>query len=183
MDQENNVSENKDTNSNKNKNILIIVGVAVVALVVVGYVFSGFWGRKVGENMAENILGDQLGGDVDIDSSDGSVSIKTDKGTFSAGTGSSWPSDMPSDIPKLTAGKITMSGSVAIGGTGWQVVASDVSENDFNSYHSSLKSNGWVDVGVIDFGLGIIQMTKGKTDLVITHNKEDNSFSLTVTLK
>jgi hypothetical protein len=52
---------------------------------------------QAGEQLAEKLAESQTGGDVDIDTEDGSVSIETDEGSFEAGTGQvpdEWPDDL-----------------------------------------------------------------------------------------
>ncbi|MFA6301402.1 MAG: hypothetical protein WC609_03590 [Candidatus Paceibacterota bacterium] len=180
MDQENTKKEGTACGLSKNKKIIII---AIIALLVVGFVVNGFWGRKAGERMAENILEKQLGGNVNINSKDGSVSIQSDKGSFSAGEATSWPSNMPSDIPEFTAGKLTMAASISSENNGWQVAATDVSKDDFNAYHSLLESKGWKNISFSDANIDMLQMNNGTYDLFMVFNAEDGGFSLTVSVK
>jgi len=162
----------------KNKKIIIIVGVVILA--IIGYLVNDFIGKKTAENKIENILEKQLNGNVDINTSDNSISIKNDQGNFNAGDATKWPTDMPSDVPNFTAGKLTMAGSVP---TGWQVVAANVSKDDFVAYHSSLIANGWINVGTFDAGIGMVQMNKGNYDLIIAFNNQENTFVLTISVK
>lgn len=178
MDQEN-IKQAGSSVFAKNKKIIIIV-IVVLAL---GFVVNSFFSKNAGEKMAENILEKQFGGDVKIDSDNGSVSVKNENGNFSAGEAAQWPSDMPSDVPKFTAGKITMAASVSTGDKGWQVGVSEVSKEDFTAYNSLLISNGWKNIGVFDANVGMAQMTKGNSSLLVIFNAEDGSLSLTVSVK
>ena len=179
---EQNTNENIMAPKNNNKKY-IIIAIVVIAVLVIGSLFNNFIGRMTGEKLAENILESKLGGDVDINSSDGSVSINTKDGSFSAGSSVKWPSDMPSDIPQFTSGKLTMAGSALTGSKGWQVAAIEVEKDNFTAYHNLIKSNGWVDDSVFESGISIIQMTKGGVDLLITYNGEERTFTLVASIK
>lgn len=170
------------SSSGKNKKYLTIV-IVVIVILVLGFWVNSFMGRRAGENMAEDILESQLGGNVDVDSNGNSVSITTEDGTFTAGESTKWPSDMPSDVPEFTAGELTMAGSVFGDGNGWQVAAIGVSSEDFNAYHSLLKSKGWKDVGVYSAEIGMVQMNKDAYDLFIAFDPEETNFSLTVSFR
>lgn len=174
---------------NKNRNIILIVVGAIIVLGIVGTLLGGGsgWGDKAGERMgkklAEKILEQQYGGDVDIDSDGESISIKTDKGTFSAGEKTSWPSDMPSDVPKLTSGTIIMAGSTidTPAGSGWQVAASNVSASDVAEYQEALRAKGWVSAA--DSGMAFIQMTKGNLMITLVSDEAKEEIVLIVSPK
>ncbi|MFH1608892.1 MAG: hypothetical protein ABH951_02665 [Patescibacteria group bacterium] len=184
MDQENIKQEvtSSDNKNKKNKKNLIIIGV-IIAILVVSYVVNGFSGKKSVERKAEKILESQLGGDVDINSNGDSVFIETKDGSFSAGESTKWPADMPSDIPEITFGKLTMVSSSSIGGQAWQVSVSDVTKSDYTSYHSSLLAGGWINTGMVSANIDVAQMSKGNYDLIIALNSEENTFVLTATVK
>ena len=161
----------------KNKKY-IIIGVVVVLFIL--FLGNNFVGRKMAEKRAENVLEKQLGGEVDINSYNNSISIEGDKGNYNVGGIVKWPSDMPSDIPEFSAGKLTMTSSTP---TGWQVVASGVSKEDFAAYSLSLELKGWQKTGTFNTSLSMIQMHKENHDLIITLNPQDNNFTLTVLIK
>ncbi|MBK6858286.1 MAG: hypothetical protein IPG97_17475 [Microthrixaceae bacterium] len=74
---------------------------AVVALILSG---CGAAAEKAGEKATEQILEEQIGGNVDIDTAgDGSVEIETEEGSASFGTGEvpeDWPEflELPDDL-------------------------------------------------------------------------------------
>jgi hypothetical protein len=179
MEQEN-MQQGGSSFFDKNKKYIVIGGAAILILAVLGYIANGFFAKKAGERIAENLLEQQLGGNVDIDSNGDSASIKTDQGNLSLGDAAKWPSDMPSDVPEFTAGKLTMAGTSLVGGQGWQILAEEVDEKDFTDYHATLETKGWVNIGIFDAGVGVIQMSKGNTTLTVGYNSEDKTFVLTV---
>jgi len=178
MDQDQNIV----TQPQGNKKI-IIIGIVVVAVVlVVGGLMYSFLGDKVGENVAENILENQFGGSANVDDGGKSFSLKNENINLGVGSAATWPSDMPSDIPKPTFGVMTFSGSVLEGEKGWQVVISEATQDDFSAYHSNLLSAGWKDQGVFQSEIGVIQMTKENNNLVATYNPQDKTFELIISV-
>jgi len=177
MDQEN-IKKEVVAGVKKNKKLITII--VIVAVLVIAVSVNSFVARKIGERRAEKILEDQFGGKVDINSQNGSVSVKSDKGDFSVGEIAKWPTDMPTDIPEFTYGKLKMSATVS---TGWQILATGVSEENFTAYNSSLKSLGWSNVGTFNANLGMVQMTKGNYNLITILNSQNGNFTLTVSKK
>lgn len=70
--------------------------------------------QKVTESAIEHVIEQKTGGDVQIDSNNGALTVKSDKGTvaFNSG-GGKVPEDWPSDVPLYPGGKVTMSMSSA----------------------------------------------------------------------
>jgi hypothetical protein len=181
MDQEN-IKKEVVSGIKKNKKY-ILIAVGIIVLLIIVFSVNSFVGRKIGENRAERILENQLGGDVDIDSKNGSVSVKTENGGFTSGELTKWPTDMPSDVPVFTFGKLIMSGYNLPGGKGWQVVASNVAPKDFKDYHATLLASGWKDVSTVNTSINIAQMSKDSHDLMIMYTPTESNFILTVTKK
>jgi len=96
------------------------------------------------EKAAEKTIQNATGGKAKIDTNKGTVSIKTNQGSMEVGGTQTWPSKMPSDVPKLTYGRITgvsetntpkgLSIFVAIGG---------ISPAEFDKYQGMLEGAGW----------------------------------------
>lgn len=82
-----------------------IAGLLAVMLMVVLFV-SGCQSieEKAGQKLAENMLGQALGGDVTLDDS-GNVSIKTKDGEATLSGGEERPKSVPDDLPSLPGGK------------------------------------------------------------------------------
>lgn len=73
----------------------ITAALAAATLLTVG---CGAAADKAADKVAEEAIEQQTGGNVDIDTGDGSYSIETEDGSFSAGSGDlpeSWPEDIP----------------------------------------------------------------------------------------
>jgi hypothetical protein len=181
MDQEN-IKKEIVSNVKKNKKY-ILIAVGIIALLIIVFSVNSFISRKMGENRAERILENRFGGDVDIDSKNGSISVESKDGNFSTGELAKWPADMPSDVPVFTFGKLLMAGSNLPGGKGWQVVVSNVTQKDFTDYHATLLASGWKDVGTVNTTINVAQMSKDSHDLMIMYTPTESNFILTVTVK
>lgn len=65
--------------------------------------------QKVAEKAIEHTIEKQSGGDVQVDTSNGSVSVKSDKGTVEiSGAGAKLPDTWPKDVPLYPGATITM---------------------------------------------------------------------------
>jgi hypothetical protein len=70
--------------------------------------------QKVTESAIEHVIEQKTGGDVQIDSNNGAVTVKSDKGTVAFNSaGGKVPEDWPSDVPLYPGAKVTMSMSNA----------------------------------------------------------------------
>jgi len=101
-----------------NKALWIIIGLVVFFFVIVpGIVFTAgaVWlnnnaSDKLAENAVEGIVGRATGGQVDLDTKDGSFSVQNESGdsTFSVGDDQKLPDDFPkNNIPYLKEKKVT----------------------------------------------------------------------------
>lgn len=157
--------------SGKKNNVVLIVVVIVVVLVIlgiIGRVVSNYLARKAGEKLAEGIISSATGGKVDVDT----------------GSGASWPSDMPSSVPKYSKGKITIATKInEEGSKGWSVVISETSQSDYNSYKVQVVSAGWTNTASTSFGTIIDAYENGTYAMNLTFDPTSNGVSITVALK
>ncbi len=177
MDQEN-IKKESAPSLLKNKKYIII---AILAILFIGFVSRYFISIKMTDKRVENIIEEQIGGDVKIDSKNNSYSIKTDKADIGIGDMAKWPKDIPVDIPEITVGKITT--VISTGGGGWSIVYSDFLKEDFLTYHSLLESKGWSNIGFFDSSINVVQMSKEKYQLIMVFNSQDKTFSLAISAK
>jgi len=147
--------------------VIIIIVVAVVVLGVAGVLISRWLARRAADKIASGIIGAATDSNVSV-SSQGSAS---------------WPSTMPSDVPKYTKGKITMSASSSSSSKSWSVIISDTSESDYTAYKASLESAGWTNTSTASFGADIAAYEKGSYDLALTFDPSSKGVSITVTPK
>jgi hypothetical protein len=85
-----------------------------VLIAATGLTACGAVAEKAGEKATEKAIESQTGGDVDVDTDDGSVSIETEEGSASFGTGEV-PEDWPDDIPLPDGLEVLTSSSTVSG--------------------------------------------------------------------
>lgn len=74
--------------------------IRLVALLTLGSLLvTGCSGEDLAESIAEEAAEQAAGGEVDIDSDDGSLSIESSEGSVQMGTGGSVPESFPDDLP------------------------------------------------------------------------------------
>ncbi|MEI7690252.1 MAG: hypothetical protein WCI63_01360 [bacterium] len=180
------VSETVKPTKKSNKTCLTIVLVVVVLLIglsVGGYFISKYVFNKAGEGIVEKVIESGTGGKVNIDTKNKDVTIKTNEGTFNAGENVSWPSDMPTDVPKFTSGKITLATNKNTEPKGWEVLISNVESSNVADYQTKLKAAGWTNSSESSFGADLIQMQKDTRDLTLVYDSSSKGVSLTVSYK
>ena len=159
--------------------IIIVVGVLVV-LSVGGYFISRYIARKAGEKISEGILGAATGGKVDVNSSTGGVSVNTGDGSTSIGGNVKWPSDMPSDVPELKTGTLTIS-STDKTNKSWMVTASDITQSEFNDYKSLVEAAGWTSSSSTSMGYDLLSYEKADHSITLLYDSSESGISITVT--
>ena len=147
---------------------------SIMAILVLSVFLAGC------EKAADKAIESASGGRAKIDTSKGTISIKTEQGTMEAGGTREWPSKIPSDVPKFTYGKITsVSETNTPKGTNILVGIQEVSPADFDKYKSTLESAGWKigSTTKLEDGL-LLDAKKEKSMLVVSFSgKGDKGFS------
>jgi hypothetical protein len=88
----------------------VVIGLACAALAVGCETITEKVTQKVTEAAIERTIEKESGGKVEIDSSKGSVSFKSDKGSLEInGGGTKLPDNWPQDVPLYPGSKVTMS--------------------------------------------------------------------------
>lgn len=159
--------------------IIIIVVVALLVLGVGGYFISRWLAQRAAEKVASGILSAGTGSNVNVSDNGNSATVSNDQGTTQIGEGAKWPSDMPSDVPKLTAGKITMATSDKTT-TSWSVIAGEIKQADYDAYKAKLVAAGWSSASTTTFGAVIDEYEKGSTRLLLTFDSSSDGLSITV---
>jgi len=162
------------------KNGFRLFGIALVALAILA--LPACKGKSTGERMAERALEKATGGKAEVNVKEGGVSIKTKEGEVQLGALSSWPADMPGDVPQIKGAKVfNAAKSESATETSWIVNFRDVEAAAVDSYIEGLKSAG--------FTSGISSNTedtvlfggkKGDIDISVVYVKNDKAMSLNV---
>lgn len=162
--------------------IIIIVVVALIILGVGGTLLTRYLARRASEKAASALLSATTGSNVDVSNDGNSATVSNGQGTTQIGEGAKWPSDMPSDVPKLTAGKITMATSEKTSKS-WSVIASDFKQADYDAYKAKVDAAGWTSTSTTAFGALIDQYEKGSYDLTLTFDSSSSGISISVVPK
>ena len=161
------------------------VALATMAMAVVmlsGCGCTEWANKKIGEKIVEKGLEAQMGGKVDINSSKGESTLKTEDGaiTFSE-TGAALPENFPKDVFVYDDAKIAM----AITGTAdeksysisYTTKASEI--DAFTKYKQEMEKNGWKKESEADMGEGgkMLNYTKNKSKVMILMGADRNDSS------
>jgi hypothetical protein len=177
-----------------NKILLIIVAVVVVLGIValVGGYFvmrsvkskiSEKVGQKIGENMLEKAIERGTGQKADVNADDGSVSIKTDSGTFAASESGNikLPADFPSDVFTYPDAKISFStmtpANAADGTKAAFMVAYTVNQSVADviaKYKDEMAKNSWTVESEANYGAMMINFKKASREILLTVSTDEN---------
>ncbi len=167
---------------NNSTMIIIIVVVAVLVLGVGGTLISRWVARKAADKIAGGILGAATGSNVSVNSDSGTTSVSNGSGSTSVGNNVAWPSDMPSTVPQLKSGTLTMATSDKTN-KAWSVEADKVSQAQFDVYKASVESAGWTNTATTSFGASMITYEKDTYDLTLIYDASSSGVSISVTTK
>lgn len=167
-----------------NKTLFIVLGVLAAFLIIPGIllaiglaVFGSKISDKVAEKGVESVISSASGGKVDVNSKDGSFTVKGKDGDSSisiGGTNQKLPDDFPkSDIPYLSEAGVTSVFTSSSGGKkSWSV--STIVDKSFTEaqkyFEGKIKEPDYTDVA--SFGSSGSQLISGK----------NAKFSVTVTI-
>jgi len=162
------------------KKYLSVVGIGLMAFAILA--LPACKGKTHGERMAEKALEKATGGKAEVNVEKGGVSIKTKEGEVQLGALSSWPADMPGDVPQFEGAKVfNAAKSESATETSWIVNFRDAEAAAVDSYIEGLKSAG--------FTSGMSSNTedtvlfggkKGDIDVSVVYVKNDKAMSLNV---
>jgi hypothetical protein len=166
----------------KMKRILFVM---LIAFLVFGLIACGqSMGEQAVENMLEQMIEEESGGDVDVDISDDgdTVSFESDEGEVTIEGdegGMPWPSDkLPAGFPVLQGATIV---AVIDAGTGIMIGFEDCSQGAADAFMSNFTTGGWkVTLEMESEGQKIIMASKGENEFVqFGFSPEDGDGSIT----
>lgn len=171
----------------KNNSAVVIIIIVVVGLIVlgtVGYFVRRWIVRRAADSVASGILSSATGGKVSVDSNNNSVSVSDNGASSTIGDNATWPSTMPSSVPKYTDGKITMTTKVDNeSGKSWSVIIGETSLSAYNLYKSKVEAAGWTSSSSTNFGALIDDYDSSAYNLTLTFDNSSNGVSISVTAK
>lgn len=174
-------SNNKTTSKGIPK--WMIVAIVILVLFVVGGSFvSNMIARKASEKIAEGLIKAGTKGNVEVDTSQGTVRLKNEESTIEVGT-AKWPSDLPENIPAFPGGKIIAATKVGGSSPVWTMSVSEVNKNQVDSYQEQLLSSGWTADSKVDFLVNMVQLTKGNYRVSLAFDPSSNGVQISVSEK
>lgn len=114
--------------------------IVVLAIVLIIGVFASGCRKSIGDRIAENIVEDLTGGEVDISGDGEAITIETEEGSFSVGDTMAWPDGLMGNLAELNA---TILSVVDSGENGCTVIFCNMAEADAQQYVQSLKDLGY----------------------------------------
>jgi hypothetical protein len=126
---------------------IVNVKYVVMLLVFLGTttVFKSCTCERTAEKTSEKMIEKSMSEDAKVDIDDEKVTIKTEEGTFTAdATATTWPKEVPGDIPEFKEGKIISVSTQEMNDTkNWVVIYEDVSQNALSKYREELENKGF----------------------------------------
>ncbi len=181
-----------------NKALWIVIGLIVFFVVVVPILlltagaiwFKNVGERKLAENTVEGIVERASGGDVDIDTKDGSVSVKTEDGdgSFSIGGNQKLPDDFPkNEIPYLKEESVSSTlSSTSEGKKSWWVTTQvNNSYDEAKGYfESNIAEPAYSDITNYSFGESTtFNATGSDYELSVTVSSNDGKTSVSYVVR
>lgn len=173
----------------KSTNLARRGGVAVIGVSLIFAVSAcGKVSDKAAEKLTEKAIEQSAGGDVDINSEDGSVKVKTEDGSYSYGEGV--PEDWPDDVPLPDEFKVTGGASVDSpeGGTSLTVTGTtSKSVTEVVDFYKD-KLSGWEKTGEMNsndggsqFGSSVFSKDDRQLSVMATSGGESTDVVLSYT--
>ncbi|MBN1827282.1 MAG: hypothetical protein JW958_13570 [Candidatus Eisenbacteria bacterium] len=127
--------------------------------------------ERAAEKVAEKILEKAGDGKADVDIKDGRVSVKGEDFEVEAGEASTWPEDLPIEIPRFTYGKVVgVSRMSTPDQKGWKC---DIHFKELDSeaavrYKADLEKSGW-EIQALNQSVqgGMLMAGKGEKDRLV----------------
>lgn len=165
-----------------NKTIIIIVVVILAILGITGYFVSRFFAEKAGEQIAEKLLESGTGAKVDVDNNGENVKIETDEGSLEYGSNAEWPTDLPNNVPEITAGSVTAASKVndADSGSAWTISMADINKEEYDAYKKALSDAGWQEESSYTSTSSMSQYGDGNYMVVLVHTQDDNILTISI---
>jgi hypothetical protein len=121
------------------------IGSMVTLLVLNLFMLTGCSEKNVQEKMTEQVLKHAAGKDVDVEIQGDKVQIADKDSRTEMTETTTWPSDLTSDVPKFTGGRITrvVKTHEQTGSWTYNIYLEGFSGDDIQNYENALKENGW----------------------------------------
>jgi hypothetical protein len=164
----------------------VLIGAVVMGVIVLGWIANGIGGgNRMNDKAIERALEDASGGRVDVDSDDGTYTVKTEEGTWS--TSDKLPEDWPADAPLYPGADVQGSVAAVDGGYGVGryvgLLTSDDTAKVVAWYKSELVAKGWTVTTDISTGDGsMLGADKDERTLAVMVSPQDGKTAIGLTI-
>lgn len=159
---------------NMKKNLILLVAVLALGFTLTGCFKSP--SEKFAEKMVEKTIEAQTGGNVDVDTSGGTVNFKTDDGTTQVSSGGevNLPDSFPKELIIVSDAKIIIASSADK--TMSVAYQTDSNQSElYVDYKTKLNSQGWTKEFEMDAGTGkVVNFKKDTQRASITISENSN---------
>ena len=121
------------------------IGIMVALLTLNLLLVYGCSEKSAQEKMAEQVLKKATGKDVDVKIDGGNIQIVDKSSKTEIANTTTWPPDLPGEVPKFVAGKIQRVVKSQEQGDSWSfnIYLAGFSGDDIKNYESALRGKGW----------------------------------------
>jgi hypothetical protein len=159
------------------------IGIITAFLALSLFLICGCSEKSSQERMVEKALKEATGKEVDVNMQGGKIQIE-DKGSRTEITETTnWPSEVISDVPKFTAGKIKRVVKTQEAGGVWtfNIYLAGINGDDIKNYAGALKEKGWkTNIMQIGAKSGSLNGEKGTMGINFMYSLERNDGMLAV---
>jgi hypothetical protein len=124
------------------KKPLVVLAFTSLALLGFGCSPTEMISDKLGEKAVEGIINKQLGGEGEVDLSNGTMNLKTKDGNVTYGDNVKLPSDFPKDVPLHESAKVVMASSQETSAS-YLGTSTETVETITAWYWKALEEKGW----------------------------------------
>jgi hypothetical protein len=120
-------------------------GIMITLLALNLFMIYGCSEKSVQEKMSEQALKQVAGKDVDVKIQGGNVQIADKDSRTEMTETTTWPTDLVSDVPKFTAGKIkrVIKTQEQTGSWTFNIYLEGISGDDVKNYENAMREMGW----------------------------------------
>jgi hypothetical protein len=141
--------------------------------------------EEMAGKMVEKAIKESTGKEATVDIQGKNIRIQTKDGTGEINVTSTWPQDLPGDVPRFTMGKIKAVNKTDAGGTkNWNVVIEEAQEGALAKYADELKAKDWKIMTTTTVGSGgSVMATKNNLMAVVVFQTDKRTGAITVSQK
>ena len=153
-----------------------------VMIIIALVLFTGGC-QNASDELAEKMIESATGGNVELDTSDDSISLKTDKGTLDIGAEKEWPNAIPSHVPRFSDGEImSVMETNSEDGLSVSVGIKQTTAKYFEKYKSEVQGAGWdITSSIIDSDIYVFTAVKDKDLVMATFGEDEGGLSGSIT--